>query len=270
MKNVLLLGVDFSCNPSRRKPITVASGRSEGATLRVDDVAELTTLAAFEAFLAEPGPWLGGFDLPFGLPRAFVDANALGASAAEVIAAVRRRFPTRMAWRAFIDKWGNARPAGARLLHRRTDTASPVVSTSPLQTRYVPVGLMYYEGVARLVAAGVALPGLGHPGDARVALEAYPRRLAHALVGRRSYKNGDDAERRAMREAIVAGLEAGATRFGISLVSAPRLRASLVADASGDRLDAVLCLVQAAIAARRERYGLPADVDPVEGWIAAD
>jgi hypothetical protein len=45
------------------------------------------------------------------------------------------------------------------------------------------------------------------------------------------------------------------------------LRRSLVADASGDRLDAVLCLVQAARAAQRPRYGVPPDVDPVEGWI---
>jgi hypothetical protein len=130
---------------------------------------------------------------------------------------------------------------------------------------------MYYEGVARLVAAGVTIPGLGHAGDpARVALEAYPRRLAHALVERRSYKNSALDDRRAAREAIVAGLEAGRARFGFALAFDPTLRASLVADASGDRLDAVLCLAQAAIAAPRERYGMPEDVDPVEGWIVAD
>jgi hypothetical protein len=44
-------------------------------------------------------------------------------------------------------------------------------------------------------------------------------------------------------------------------------RDSLVDDASGDRLDAVLCLVQAAWAAAQPGYGMPADVDPVEGWI---
>jgi hypothetical protein len=266
-----LAGVDFSCNPSRRKPITVATGELAGATLVLDDVAEITTLAAFETWLRTPGPWLGGFDFPFGLPRAFVDANGFGATAAEVIATVRGRCATRMDWRAFIDTWGNAQPAGARLLHRRTDGAGGVTSTSPMQTRYVPVGLMYYEGVGRLIDAGLTLPGLRHAGDPdRVALEAYPRRLAHALVARRSYKNKDEDDRRAMREAIVAGLEAGADRFGFALSCSAGLRASLIADASGDRLDAVLCLVQAAAASRRPRYGLPADVDPVEGWIASD
>jgi len=155
---VALLGVDFTCSPSRRKPITVARGRVEGDRVVVDAVDALPTLAAFEQMLRAPGPWLGGFDLPFGLPRAFVDAHGLGSSAAEVIAAVRSRCTSRMAWRAFIDAWGNTQPRGARLLHRRTDTASPVASTSPMQTRYVPVGLMYYEGVSRLIDAGVTLP----------------------------------------------------------------------------------------------------------------
>jgi hypothetical protein len=266
-----LFGVDFSCSPSRRKPITVARGRRDGERLVVDAVDALPTLAEFDALLRARGPWLGGFDLPFGLPRAFVDAHAFGSSAAEVIAAVRGRCATRMAWRAFIDAWGNTQPRGARLLHRRTDTASPVASTSPLQTRYVPVGLMYYEGVARLIDAGVTLPALRHAGDAeRVALEAYPRRLAHALVARRSYKNGDDDERRAARAEIVAALAAGLDRFGFALACCDALHASLVDDASGDRLDAVLCLVQAAIASRRPGYGVPDDVDPVEGWIAAE
>ena len=269
---MLLAGIDFSCNPSRRKPITVATGRlvDGGVALRLEALAELHTLDAFAAWLRTPGPWLGAFDFPFGLPRAFVDANALGSSAAEVIASVHRRAPTRMAWRALIDAWGNTQPAGARLLHRRTDAASPVTSTSPLQTRYVPVGLMYYEGVARLVAAGVSMPGL-HAGDAgRVALEGYPRRLAHALIARRSYKNGDDEDRRAAREAIVAGLESGSAGTRLVLDRDPPLRASLVADASGDRLDAVLCLVQAARASRLPFFGLPERVDRVEGWIAAE
>ena len=47
------------------------------------------------------------------------------------------------------------------------------------------------------------------------------------------------------------------------------MRSSIVADPSGDCLDAVLCLVQAAVAARQPNRGLPVDVDPVEGWIVA-
>lgn len=266
-RTMLLAGVDFTCSPSRKKPITVALGCLAGDTLRVDALEGATSLERFDAWLATPGPWLGAFDFPFGLPRAFVEANALGTSCAEVIATVRARCPTRMAWRAFIDAWANAQPAGRRLLHRATDTDTRVQSTSPLQTRYVPVGLMYYEGVACLVDAGVTMPGL-RIGDAkRIALEGYPRRLAQALIERRSYKNHDLPDRAAAREAIVAALERGTASAGIAVGLDAALRRSLVADASGDRLDAVLCLVQAARASRAAGYGLPARVDPVEGWI---
>ena len=39
--------------------------------------------------------------------------------------------------------------------------------------------------------------------------------------------------------------------------------------ASGDTLDAVLCLLQAAWARTQPRWGLPPDVDPLEGWIVS-
>ena len=265
----MLAGIDFSCAPSRKKPITVATGRLSGGALHVEGVAAIESLGGFEAWLASAGPWLGAFDFPFGLPRAFVDANRLGTTCAEVIAEVHARCPTRMAWRAFIDAWGNGQPAGARLLHRRTDRGSPVGSTSPLQTRYVPVGLMYYEGLPRLLASGATLPGL-HAGDpARTALEGYPRRLAHAIVGRRSYKNSELEDRREAREEIVAALESARAGDRPPLRFESGLRASLMADASGDRLDAVLCLVQAAVASRLPGHGVPDDADAVEGWIAA-
>ena len=262
-----LVGVDFTSNPSRRKPITIAHGSLVGDVLRLQEVDALHTLADFTAWLGRPGAWLGAFDLPFGLPRAFVEAHGLGATCAEVSASVHARCATRMQWRAFIDAWGNARPAGQRLIHRATDRAGGVASTSPLQTRYVPVGFMYYEGLSRLVAAGVSLPGVHAGAPDRIALEGYPRRLAHALVDRRSYKNTDDSDRRQAREAIVAGLEAATATPGIALRVDASLRASLVADISGDRLDAVLCMAQAAVASRRPGFGLPRDVDPVEGWI---
>jgi hypothetical protein len=266
----LFAGIDFTCNPSRRKPITIASGRIAGSRLQLQGIESLPTLAAFEAWLQTPGPWLGAFDFPFGLPRVFVDSNRLGKTCAEVMTAVRARCPDRMAWRAYIDAWGNARPKGSRLPHRVSDRSAVVLPTSALQTRYVPVGLMYYEGVQRLLASGVTIAGL-HAGDpSRVALEAYPRRLAHALVEWRSYKNQDLPDRGAAREAILRALESPAGEGTLTLTLAiddPLLRASLVTEASGDRLDAVLCLVQAARASRLPNHGMPDAIDPVEGWI---
>ena len=264
----VLLGVDFTSAPSRRKPITVARGRRQGSVLRFDRLDVCTDFTAFEAALAEPGPWLGAFDFPFGLPRAFVEHLALGASARAVMGELRQRCATRMDFRALVDVWGNTRPTGQRLLHRRTDGAMPgISSTSPLQTRYVPVGFMYFEGLSRLLAAGLSLPGL-HAGDeARVGLEGYPGWLAFELIGNRSYKNQDSADRLIARKDIVDALEQGRTRLGLRLKLTHAQRESLVDDASGDRLDAVLCLVQAAWAAGQPGYGMPSDLDPVEGWI---
>jgi hypothetical protein len=265
----LLLGIDFTSAPSRRKPITVARARLKGAVLKIEAVDAIDGFGGFEALLHSPGPWLAACDFPFGLPRAFVDDHRLGSSAAAVIAEVQRRCPTRMAWRAFIDAWGNAQPKGQRLLHRRTDTAVPgASSTSPLQTRYVPVGFMYYEGLARLVAAGVHLPGL-HAGDVqRVAVEAYPGLLAHELIGTRSYKNDASEERFIARKEIVDRLEQGRTRLALRLRIGAGQRDAVLADAGGDRLDALLCAMQAAWCSQRPEAGRPAGADPIEGWIA--
>ncbi len=265
-----LWGVDFTCAPSPRKPITVARGELVRSTLRLARVDALGSLAAFEGLLATPGPWLGAFDFPFGLPREFVQAQALGSSTAAVITELHRRCTTRMAFRALVDGWGNTRPAGQRLVHRATDTAmAGIRSSSPLQTRYVPVGFMYYEGLRRLVAAGTTLPRL-HEGDpARVALEGYPGLLAFELIGRRSYKNDGSAERLIARKDIVDALEQGRTRLALRLKLTHAMREALVDDASGDRLDAVLCLLQAAWASLRPDHGLPAEVDVVEGWITS-
>lgn len=236
----------------------------------LDRVDRLATMELFEEFLAASGSWLGGFDFPFGLPREFAESLQLGDTTAAMIGELRRRCATRMAFRALVDQWGNGRPKGKKLLHRQTDRAmSGVTSSSPLQTRYVPVGFMYFEGVHRLVQAGVTIPRMLAGDEQRIAVEAYPGLLAFQLIGRRSYKNSNAADRLIARKDLVDALEQGRP-FGT-----PRLKLShaqreeLVADPSGDTLDAVLCLVQAAWAAAQPGFGLPAQMDPLEGWIVS-
>ena len=103
---------------------------------------------------------------------------------------------------------------------------------------------------------------------ARTAVEGYPGLLAFELVGRRSYKNSPEADRLITRKDIVDALEQGRTRLGLRLKLSHSQREALVDDASGDRLDAVMCLLQAGWASVQPGAGLPPDVDPVEGWIA--
>ena len=269
-----LWGVDFTCAPSVRKPITVARGRwrdsGDAVVVELLRIDELRTLEAFDALLLDAGPWFAAFDLPFGLPRVFVDELGLGSNADAVIAELHRRCgSSRVAFRAVIDGWTNGRPAGQRLVHRRTDrTRFGVSSTSPLQSRYVPVAFMYFEAMHRLVQADVTLPRLRRGRRGAIGVEGYPGLLAHELIGTRSYKNGDDAARRAARREIVERLLLGDHRLGVPLAIEAKQRRTLIDDAAGDRLDAALCLVQAAWCARRRGAGAPRGVDPVEGWIA--
>jgi hypothetical protein len=124
-----------------------------------------------------------------------------------------------------------------------------------------------------LIDAGVHLPGL-HAGDVqRVALEGYPGLLARELIAQRSYKSDDKAkqtpERLIARKDVVEALELGRTRLGLRLRLSHAQRDALVGDASGDALDAVLCLVQAAWASGQAAYGMPPQVDALEGWIVS-
>lgn len=265
----LLLGVDFSSAPTRRKPITVALGRRRGQVLLLERLQALDSLPAFGEFLQRPGPWLGGFDFPFGLPRELVHTLNWPQQWPALIAhyAALTRAEIRAQFAAFCD----ARPVGAKFAHRATD--GPTGASPSMKWVNPPVAYMLHAGVPLLLGAGVHLPGL-HRGDAkRVALEAYPGLLARELIARRSYKSDDKAkqsdERLIARKDLLEALEQGRSRLGLRLKLSHAQRDALVADASGDRLDAVLCLMQAAWAQDREGYGLPPAIDPLEGWITS-
>lgn len=265
----VLIGVDFTSAPSPAKPITVAHGHLAGDALHLERLAALPDWPAFEALLHTPGPWLGAFDFPFGLPREGI--AALGWPATGWAALVRHVAGLDKAgFRAALDADRQRRPMGARYPHRRTDHAAR--SHSPMKLVNPPVGLMFFEGAPRLLAAGCTLPGL-HAGDPqRIAVEAYPGLLARRITSA-SYKSDTPAKqtaaRHTARQTILAALTAGAT--GLPLTLSPSLLAQLVNDPRGDWLDAVLALVQAAGCARRgpPQFGAPTDADPLEGWIAS-
>jgi hypothetical protein len=268
-RGVLILGVDFTSAPRPAKPITVAHGRLVSGALALERVDGLPDWAAFEALLAAPGPWIGGFDFPFGLPREAV--RDLGWP---------RQWPAlvhycaglgRKAFRAALDAYRVSRPVGDKYPHRATDR--PAGAHSPVKLVNPPVGLMFLEGAPRLAAAGVTIPGMRAGDPARVAVEAYPGLAARVLV-RASYKSDkrrkQTAARRAARATLVSRLALDGGPFGFRLEGPGALLRSLTRDPSGDRLDAVLAAMQAAWCQRRRArgFGLPPDVDPLEGWIA--
>ena len=266
-----LLGCDFSSAPSRRKPIVVAHGAVAGARVTLSRLETFDSLPAFGEWLARPGGWVGGFDLPFGLPRELVEHLGwpTGWEACMDRYASLSREVLRDTFAAFCD----ARPAGAKFAHRATDR--PAGSSPSMKWVNPPVAFMMHAGVPLLRAAGVTLPGLCDGDPRRVALEAYPGLLAREVLGARSYKSDDKTrqtpERLIARKDLLEALEQGRTRLGLRLRLTHAQRDTLADDASGDRLDAVLCLLQAAWALKQHesghpRYGLPV-FDPLEGWI---
>ena len=267
-----LIGCDFSSRPTRRKPVVVAHGAIAGPVVSLERLERFDSLGAFAHWLVQPGAWLGGFDLPFGLPRELVESLAWPR---DWEACMRHyagldRPQIRAQFKAFCD----ARPAGGKFAHRATDR--PAGSSPSMKWVNPPVAYMLHAGVPLLRQAGVHLPGV-QPAPARrpdrIALEAYPGLLARELVGRQSYKSDEparqNAERRNCRAQMLQSLQRGQTRLGLRLSLSAAHQAELVADGSGDLLDASLCLVQAAWASQRgwPLFGLPSGLDPLEGWI---
>ena len=273
----MLIGCDFSSSPSKRKPIVVAQGHVNAQRVQLQGLLHFHALSDLGAWLQQPQTWLGGFDLPFGLPRELVQSLGWPTDWLACMQHFCRlsREDIRHTFKAFCD----ARPAGAKFAHRATD--GPAGSSPSMKWVNPPVAFMLHAGVPLLLQAGVELAGLHVPSSApeatgkRVALAAYPGLLARELIGNTSYKSDDKAkqtpERLIARKQLLQALELGQTRLQLHLKLTHAQHDSLVADASGDSLDAVLCMVQAAWAWQQHAaghacYGLPA-LDPLEGWI---
>ncbi|MDO8455976.1 MAG: DUF429 domain-containing protein [Burkholderiaceae bacterium] len=265
----LLVGCDFSSSPSRRKPIVMAAGSCAGARVSLAGLERIESLEGFTQWACQDRAWIAAFDLPFGLPRELVEHLGWPVLWPALIRhyAGMNRPEIRNVFAAFC----NARPAGQKFSHRAAD--KPAGSSPSMKWVNPPVAYMLHAGVPRLLAAGVHFPGL-HDGDRqRVALEGYPGLLAREVLGKRSYKSDDKAkqtpERLIARKDLITALEHGQTRLGLRLKVSHAQRDALIDDASGDSLDAMLCLMQAAWAAGQgaPRYGLPLGMDPLEGWI---
>ncbi len=267
-----IFGIDFTSAPKRDKPIVLASCVYLSNEIRLTHFEEFRDWPAFEYWLGCPGPWIAGFDFPFGLPRSFVQKSGYGHTWSDLVSNIPKRGKelfSANAMAAFLaahvteDK------------HRKTDLKSK--SHSPLKTRTnPPVGLMFYEGAWRLHNSDICIPQLRETNSGKIALEAYPGLLAMRL-GERLYKNDStatSAKRIAARGRLIALLE---SPIGEACGWIPKpmrfdndVREHLLRP-SGDWLDAAFCAVQAVWAYERRLtgFGLPKGIDPVEGWIVS-
>lgn len=278
----VVLGCDFSSSPSRRKPIVLAWGKFRGDQVTLERLEPVCSLDGFVGRLSADGGWTGAFDLPFGLPRELVVHLGWPLQWEACIRhyAGLERSVIRDTFAAFCAQ----RPVGHKFARRACD--EPAGSSPSMKWVNPPVALMLHAGVPRLLQAGVVLPGL-YPDhwlqeldkpEVKIALEGYPGLVVREVIGRRSYKSDAPSkqtpDRLIARKDLVHALETGRTRHSIRVRMTHAQRDALVEDGSGDALDAVVCMLQAAWARQQflaadRWHGLPPAMDALEGWIVS-
>ena len=260
-----VFGIDFTSAPSRRKTIACAECRLLDELLYVDAVHRWLDFDEFEAFLMQGEHWLAGIDAPLGQPRRLVEALSWPEDWAAYVEHVGSM--TKSEFVEQVTRYSRNQPKGDKHHFRITDRLAD--SCSPMMMHGVPVGKMFYEAAPRILRADVSvLPCRPNASD-RVVVEAYPALVARRAIGRAKYKT-DRAETNngAIRKELLAFF---ATKNSIDVrIRLPEeLRDNLIAEPSGDGLDAVLCAVQIAASNRSSPndLGIPPDADPLEGWI---
>jgi hypothetical protein len=266
-----LYGLDFTSAPSPRKPITWAVCTLEGTTLHLHECRAFASLDDFDALLRSTGPWMAALDFPFGLPHALIEHLGWPSSWAGYMSMIASL--DKAAFESILYGYMNNHPPGQKLLLRATDMLAG--ARSPMMLHRVPVGKMFFAGATRLYRSGISVLPCRPTGDKRIAVEGYPSLVARHLIGKHSYKSDERGKQTAgqeqARREMIQGLRTDQLMdtYGLAVEMAEDMVELLARDAMGDRLDAVLCAVQAAWAflEREKGYGIPPHCDKDEGWI---
>ena len=152
----MLIGCDFSSSPGKHKQIVIACGELHECGVLLGRLHRLESLEAFSSWLEESGDWIGGFDLPFGLPRQLVEHLSWPT---EWEACIRHyAMLTRPQIRSLFAHFCAQRPPGGKFAHRATDKTAG--SSSSMKWVNPPVAYMLHAGVPLMLDAGVHFPGL--------------------------------------------------------------------------------------------------------------
>ena len=264
-----VLGIDFTSAPSRRKPITVATGELAGDVLRIQSVRGISSFEEFESEIGAPGPWIAGIDFPFGQPAKLIRAlgwQACWPAYVDIVWAMGKS-----GYESAIRNFSASQPYGKKELKRVTDIQAR--SISPMKLGFPAVGKMFFQGAPRILRSKASIVPCAQNEESRVVVEAYPALVAEALAKTRSYKgkinsSKASAQRRA-RVNIVDRLAKTpcASVYGLVVCLEQTGREQLIEEPEADLLDAVLCSVQAAWASSQPNYGIPDACNPIEGWI---
>jgi predicted RNase H-like nuclease len=264
------IGIDFTSSPRKAKPVVCAVCELKGERLELREFKMLESFIAFEDFLNTESEWLCGVDAPFAQPRKLIEDLRSPLSWSGYVKAFAEM--GREGFVRCLNAYRENQPTGQKEHLREVDRLAKAIS--PMKLYGVPVGKMFFELAPRLLETSLNIPALRPTSDKRTVIEVYPSLVARALIGKRSYKN--DAKEQQTREKLearallVEGLESSKlqTLYGVTLLLTQKQKVLLVNDAKGDMLDACFAAIQTAWASSQENYGIPADVDGLEGWIA--
>jgi len=266
-----IYGIDFTSAPRREKPITCAAATLVDRMLHIEGLIVFETFDTFENFLGNPGPWIAAMDFPFAQPARLRRNLGWPESWDEVARLVAGMSPDDFA--RVLTEYRNAREPGDK--HHRREPDALAGSQSPMTLHGVPVAKMFYRGVPVLERSRVNVIPCRPLNKDRYVVEAYPALVARRYIGREKYKSdarrqqtpGREAARRHLLRALES--ERLGEDYGLGLDIPEGLIEEFVGDARGDRLDALLCTIQAAWCwgQRDNGWGMPAGIDPNEGWI---
>ena len=263
-----IIGIDFTSRPTKSKPLTCALCDFHDGVLLVKKLLEWSSYKEFEQFLISAGPWVAGIDFPFGQSRKFIENINWPRNWPDYVSLIGEM--GRDEFKSILNEYRADRPYGDKEHKRATDIAAG--SISPQKLYGVPVGLMFFEGAPRLLQAGVTLPGILDGDPERLVFEAYPGVLVRRLIGRRSYKQDnrrkETTDQSKARGEILNKILGRSSANGFDIVV--ELNIDIGNDTTGDKLDAILCAIQAAWAwGKRDcEFGKPNSLDEIEGWIA--
>lgn len=264
-----ILGLDFTSAPSKKKPITIATGDLEDCVLHIRSVRGLMSFDCFEDALNAPGPWIAGIDFPFGQPIRLIRALPWPNSWQDYVNHVGSM--EKREYESTIQHYCAGQPYGDKEHKRVTDSLAG--SISPMKLNFQSVGKMFFQGAPRILRSGARIVPCINNEDSRVIVEAYPALVAQALAGTRQYKSDNrhkqTLEHQEARATMVTALATERCReaYGLVVDLPPTETERLVDDGGADFLDAVLCAIQAAWSSLQPNYGVPDSCDPREGWI---
>lgn len=264
-------GLDFTSAPRREKPITCVAATLIEQVLHVESLIVFECFDTFENFLVSPGPWMAGMDFPFGQSKKLRQNLGWPEDWVEIARLVGNL--SLAEFERMLTEYRQAREPGDK--HHRRETDVLAHSQSPMTLYGVPVAKMFYRGVPLLERCRVNIIPCRPLNKDRYVVEAYPALVARRYIGKNKYKSDErrhqTSEREDARRMLLDILQGPRLEkdFGLTLDLPNGLTEEFVADASADRLDALLCAIQTGWSwrLRDQNYGIPAGIDPVEGWI---